>query len=77
MIAVLAVGISQVPGGRERAGRYDLSLLLGASAFVTFLFWLFGTWQKPWELYALYVWTGSWAASPCCSSTWSSATSTP
>src|SRR5262245_2012067 len=58
MIAVLAVGISQVPGGRKRGGRYGLSLLLGASAFVTFLFWLVGSWQRPWELYALYVWTG-------------------
>src|SRR5262245_59444766 len=58
MIAVLAFGISQVPGGRKRGGRYDLSLLLGFSAVVTFLFWVVGSRQKPWELYALYVWTG-------------------
>jgi AAA family ATP:ADP antiporter len=58
MIAVLAFGVSQVPGGRKRGGRYGVSLLLGASASVTFLFWVVGSWQKPWELYALYVWTG-------------------
>ncbi len=58
MIAVLAVAASQVPWTRRRAGPYGLSLLLGASAAVTFLFWLFGSWQSPWQLYALYVWTG-------------------
>jgi AAA family ATP:ADP antiporter len=58
MIALLAVAISQVPGTRKRARRYDLSAFLGASALVTLLFWVLGTWQSPWELYALYVWTG-------------------
>ncbi len=58
MIAVLAFGVAQAPAGRKRGGRYDLSLLLGASACVTFVFWIVGSWQRPWELYALYVWTG-------------------
>src|SRR4249920_3496814 len=58
MIALLAVGIAQVPWTKRRAGRYGLSLLLGGSAVVTFLFFLVGSWQKPYELYALYVWTG-------------------
>ena len=59
LIALVAVGLSQVPWGRRRAtGSYALSRLLGIGAVVTFAFWLLGRWQSPLELYALYVWTG-------------------
>jgi AAA family ATP:ADP antiporter len=59
LIALVAVGLAQVPWGRRRAtGSFALSRLLGFGAVVTFLFWLVGRWQSPLELYALYVWTG-------------------
>ena len=55
----MAVGLAQVPWGRRRAsGPFALSLLLGAGAVVTFVFWLLLRGQNPLELYALYVWTG-------------------
>lgn len=58
-IAASAVGLAQVPWGRRRAsGPYGLSLLLGAGAVVTFLFWLLLRGEHPLEIYALYVWTG-------------------
>ena len=60
IIAAVAVGISQVRiDSRRFAGRgWGLPLLLLGFASVTFLFWLFGAWQSPAGLYALYVWTG-------------------
>ncbi len=59
LIALVAVGLAQVPWGRRRAaGSFALSRLLGLGAAVTFAFWLVGRWQSPLELYALYVWTG-------------------
>ncbi len=59
LIALVAVGLAQVPWGRRRAaGSFALSRLLGLGAAVTFAFWLVGRWQSPVELYALYVWTG-------------------
>ena len=59
LIAFVAVGLAQVPWGRRRAtGAFALSRLLGLGAVVTFLFWALGRWQSPFELYALYVWTG-------------------
>ncbi len=58
-IAAVATGLAQVPWGRRRAsGPYGLSLLLGAGALVTFLFWLLLRGEHPLEIYALYVWTG-------------------
>jgi len=59
-MAAVAVGLSL---GRGRgAGRLTstrrLSYLLVSSAAVTFLFWLFGSWQNAWVLRGLYVWTG-------------------
>jgi hypothetical protein len=58
-IAAAAVAVAQVPWGRKRAsGAYGLSLLLGAGAIVTFLFWLVLRGESPLEIYALYVWTG-------------------
>ena len=58
-IAAAAVAVAQVPWGRRRAsGGYGLSLLLGAGAIVTFLFWLVLRGESPLEIYALYVWTG-------------------
>jgi ATP/ADP translocase len=59
LIAFVAVGLAQVPWGRRRAtGAFALSRLLGAGSVVTFAFWALGRWQSPFELYALYVWTG-------------------
>jgi len=59
LIALVAVGLSQVPWGRRRAsGSFALSRLLGMGAAVTFAFWLLGRFESPLELYALYVWTG-------------------
>jgi hypothetical protein len=59
LIALVAVGLAQVPWGRRRAtGAFALSRLLGAGSVVTFAFWALGRWQSPFELYALYVWTG-------------------
>lgn len=58
-IALVAVGISQSPWGRRRAGgSFALSRLLGGGALVTFGFWLVLRGETPLELYALYVWTG-------------------
>ena len=58
-IAAAAVGVSQSPWGRRRAGgSYALSRLLGGGALVTFVFWLLLRGETPLELYALYVWTG-------------------
>ena len=58
-IAAVATGLAQVPWGRRRAsGPYGLSLLLGAGALVTFLFWLLLRGEHLFEIYALYVWTG-------------------
>ncbi len=49
IIAAVAVGISQVRiDSRRFAGRgWGLPLLLLGFASVTFLFWLFGSWQSP------------------------------
>jgi ATP/ADP translocase len=59
LIALVAVGLAQVPWGRQRAtGAFDLSRLLATGSVVTFAFWALGRWQSPLELYALYVWTG-------------------
>jgi len=59
LIALVAVGLAQVPWGRGRAsGAFALSRLLGGGAAITFLFWSVGRWQSAFELYALYVWTG-------------------
>ena len=59
LIALVAVGLSQVPWGRRRAtGSFALSRLLGIGAVVTLVFWRVGRWQSPLELYSLYVWTG-------------------
>jgi AAA family ATP:ADP antiporter len=59
LIALVAVGLAQAPWGRRRAtGAFALSRLLGAGSVVTFAFWALGRWQSPFELYALYVWTG-------------------
>jgi ATP:ADP antiporter, AAA family len=59
LIAVVAVGLAQAPWGRRRAtGPFALSRLLGAGSLVTFAFWALGRWQSPFELYALYLWTG-------------------
>ena len=59
LIAFVAVGLAQVPWGRRRAtASFALSRLLGAGSVVTFAFWALGRWQSPFELYALYVWTG-------------------
>jgi hypothetical protein len=59
VIAVVAVGVAQIPWGRRRAtGAFALSRVLGSGAVVTFLFWALGRGQSPLELYALYVWTG-------------------
>jgi len=59
LIALVAVGLTQVPWGRRRAtGAFALSRLLLLGAVVTFVFWALGRWQRPVELYALYVWTG-------------------
>ena len=59
LIALVAVGLAQAPWGRRRAtGSFALSRLLGAGSVVTFAFWALGRWQSPFELYALYVWTG-------------------
>jgi hypothetical protein len=57
-MAVLAVGVSRSPWPSARGGRSALSLLLAASAVVTFLFWASGVLDRPWALRALYVWTG-------------------
>src|SRR5688572_26898589 len=54
---VFAQGRWRVPE-RVAAGRRSLSALLVACAAVTFAFWLVGSWRAPWQLRALYVWTG-------------------
>jgi hypothetical protein len=59
-IAALAVVVSQGPWRPEgRAGqRFGMPLVLLGTAAVTLMFWLYGSWEEPWALRALYVWTG-------------------
>jgi ATP/ADP translocase/HEAT repeat protein len=59
-MAVVAVGLSLGPGrgARGLTRTHRLSQLLVSCSMVTFLFWLFGSWENPWTLRALYVWTG-------------------
>jgi len=59
-IAALAVTVSQGPWRPEgRAGqRFGMSIVLLGTSAITFLFWLYGSWENPWALRALYVWTG-------------------
>src|SRR5688500_9937003 len=59
-MAGIAIGLSQGPWRVPRflSGRYSLSILLAACALVSFGFWLFGASTHPWQLRALYVWTG-------------------
>jgi ATP/ADP translocase len=58
-MAVLAVALSQAPGGKGvRAGRFAFSLLLAGCAAVTFGFWLLGASRNGLLLRGLYVWTG-------------------
>jgi ATP:ADP antiporter, AAA family len=56
-MAVLAIAISQFHGVTRRES-YSLPVLLLAFAAVTFGFWLLGSFDSPWTLRALYVWTG-------------------
>src|SRR5688500_3618142 len=56
-MAVLAVGLSQFHG-LTRRGTYSLPLLLLLFSGGTLTFWLLGSFQDPWTLRALYVWTG-------------------
>jgi HEAT repeat protein len=56
-MAVLAVGLSQFHG-LTRRGTHALPLLLLLFATGTLAFWLFGSFDDPWTLRALYVWTG-------------------
>jgi ATP:ADP antiporter, AAA family len=59
LIALVAVGLTQVPWGRRRStGAFALGRLLLLGAVVTLVFWALGRGQSPVELYALYVWTG-------------------
>ena len=59
-MAAIAIAISQGPWRvpKRLTGRRSLSVLLVGCAAVTFLFWLGGAGTHPWELRALYVWTG-------------------
>ncbi len=57
-IAGVAIGLSQWPWRPRRGRRYALSLLLGVSSVVTFVFWATHSATDPWALRALYVWTG-------------------
>src|SRR5688500_12485645 len=56
-MAALAIGISQFQGVTRR-GAWSLPLLLLFFAGTTLGFWLFGSFDDPWTLRALYVWTG-------------------
>ena len=59
-IAAVAVALSQLPRGRglcRRPVRAEPAARRSGS-LVTLAFWLLGRWQSPFELYALYVWTG-------------------
>ncbi|HVR71282.1 MAG TPA: HEAT repeat domain-containing protein [Vicinamibacteria bacterium] len=56
-MAALAIGISQFQG-LTRSGAYALPLLLLFFATATLGFWLLGSFDDPWTLRALYVWTG-------------------
>jgi ATP/ADP translocase len=59
LIALVAVGLAQVPrGGRDANRTFALSRLLAAGSVVTLGFWALGRWQSALDLYALYVWTG-------------------
>jgi ATP/ADP translocase len=60
-MAAIAIVFAQAPWrtrGRLTSGRRVLAWLLVACATVTFLFWLVGSWRHPWQLRALYVWSG-------------------
>jgi HEAT repeat protein len=56
-MAALAIGISQFQGVTRR-GAWSLPLLLLFFAGTTLGFWFFGSFDDPWTLRALYVWTG-------------------
>jgi MFS family permease len=59
VMAVVAIAIFQGPWRAPRVGgRYGLSILLVASGFATFVFWMVHSSSNPWALRALYVWTG-------------------
>lgn len=59
-MAGIAIGFSQGPWRppKRLSGRRSLSVLLVVCAAVTFSFWLAGSWTHPWQLRALYVWSG-------------------
>ena len=60
-MAAIAILFAQGPGrlpARLTSGRRSLALLLVACAAVTFAFWVIGSWTHPWQLRALYVWSG-------------------
>jgi ATP:ADP antiporter, AAA family len=60
-MAAIAILFAQGPWrapGKVTAGRRSLSALLVACAVATFGFWLAGSWTHPWQLRALYVWSG-------------------
>jgi ATP/ADP translocase/HEAT repeat protein len=60
-MAAIAILFAQGPWrapGRVTAGRRSLAVLLVACAVGTFFFWLAGSWEHPWQLRALYVWSG-------------------
>jgi HEAT repeat protein len=56
-MAVLAIGISQFDG-LTRRGSYSLPVLLLVFSAATWGFYLFGSFEDPWMLRALYIWTG-------------------
>ncbi len=60
-MAAIAILFAQGPWrapARLTAGRRSLAILLVGCAAVTFAFWLVGSWGQPWQLRALYVWSG-------------------
>lgn len=58
MIAVAAAFVARPRDRARRVGRHMLGSWLFASALVTVGFWFLATPDRPWTLYALYVWSG-------------------